>query len=237
MARVKKLLRSLKVWHPLEWVPLKKAWQRAENVIGSDLWLMRRDLRQDFVDGRLIMAVRFFPPNGTETMAIIVEPACWQWLSINDASSITGWELIPGWDADAHKQETLDFRVRRRELDDLYPDVDTTGPAGPPGATGPQGQAGPTGPTGPQGLQGNPGTPGATGPTGLGFADAPRDRRKPGPQARGDWPKHVTREVIRRLRAGEKEPTAPEMLQWCEDNWRWQPDIRQMQQLLRDLLA
>src|SRR5262249_21280410 len=190
--------------------------------------------------------VRCFAPDGTETMRIILEPACWQWLNINDASSITGWEAIPGWEADAHKEEEWDFRVRRRELDKLYHDADTTGPAGPPGATGSQGPAGLVGPTGPQGLQGNPGTPGAngaTGPTGPvgatapGFADAPSDRRKPGPQARGDWPKHVTREVIRRLRAGEKQPTAPEMLQWCEDEWRWQPDIRQMQQLLRDLLA
>jgi len=206
-------------------------------VIGSDLRLMRRDLRQEFVDGRLIMAVRFFARDGTETMRISLEPACWKWLKIDDASSITGWEAIPGWEADAHKEEEWDFRVRRRELDKLYPDANTTGPPGPPGERGSQGPAGLVGPTGPQGLQGNPGTPGATGPTGPGFADAPRDRRKPGPQARGDWPKHVTREVIRRLRAGEREPTAPEMLQWCEDNWRWQPDIRQMQQLLRDLLA
>jgi hypothetical protein len=27
------------------------------------------------------------------------------------------------------------------------------------------------------------------------------------------------------------------MLQWCEDKWGWQPDLKQMQQLLRDLLA
>ena len=151
MARAKKLWRPLKVWHPHEWVSFKNVWQRAKKVIWSDLWLMQRDLRQEFVDGRLIMAVRFFAPNGTETMAIILEPACWQWLKINDASSITGWEAIPGWEADAHKEETWDFRVRRRELDELYPDADTTGPAGPPGATGPQGPAGLIGATGPQG--------------------------------------------------------------------------------------
>ena len=94
MARAKKLWRPLKVWHPPEWVPLKKAWQRAEKVIGPDLWLMRRDLRQDFVDGRLIMAVRFFAQDGTETMRIILERACWQWLKINDASSIMGWAIL-----------------------------------------------------------------------------------------------------------------------------------------------
>jgi hypothetical protein len=42
MARAKNW-RPLKVWHPQEWVPLKNAWQRAEKVIGPDLWLMRRD--------------------------------------------------------------------------------------------------------------------------------------------------------------------------------------------------
>jgi hypothetical protein len=178
------------------------------------------------------MAVRFFAPNGTETMRIILERACWQWLKINDASSITGWEAIPGWEADAHKEEMWDFRVRRRELDQLYPDADRKGPAGPPG---------PTGPTGQQGLQGNPGV-GATGPTGPvgammpGFGDAPDDGRgTPGRQARGNWPEHVTREVIRRLRVGEKFPSAPMMLEWCDKTAGFQPDIRQMQRFLRDL--
>jgi hypothetical protein len=202
MARAKKLWRPLKAWRPYEWVPFKKAWQRAKKVIWSDLRLMRRDLRQEFVDGRLIMAVRFFARDGTETRRIILEPACWQWLNINDASSITGWELIPGWDADAHKEEECDFRVRRRELDKLYPDADTTGPAGPPGATGSQGPTGHAGPTGPQGpaasvgvtgptgqagptgSQGPAASVGATGPTGsvgaTGPAFALSDRRKPG---------------------------------------------------------
>jgi len=114
MAREKKLWRPLKVWRPYEWVSFKKAWQRVEKVIWSDLWLMQRDLRQDFVDGRLIMAVRFFARDDTESMRIILEPACWRWLKINDASSITGWEAIPGWEADAHKEEEWDFRVPQR---------------------------------------------------------------------------------------------------------------------------
>src|SRR5215831_15971309 len=248
MARAKKPWRLLKGWHPSEWVAFKNVWQRAEKVIGSDLWVMQRDLRQEFVDGRLIMAVRFFAPDGTETMRIILEPACWQWLNINDASSITGWEAIPGWEADAHKEEEWDFRVRRRELDNLYPDADTAGPPGPPGATGSQGPPGLVGPTGPQGLQGNPGTPGAdgavgaTGPTGPaggmgpGFADAPSDGRgTPGPQAKGDWPEHVMLEVIRRLHHHEKFPTAPTMRRWCKDRLGVELSLRQMQRHLRYL--
>jgi hypothetical protein len=60
-------------------------------------------------------------------------------------------------------------------------------------------------------------------------------RRKPGPQPEGDWPEHVTREVIRRLLAGEKFPSAPAMLQWCLNTLDLELDPRQMQRFLRDL--
>ena len=240
MARAKKLWRPLKVWHSDEWVPFKKAWQRAKKTMWSNLHLMQRDLRQTFVDGHLVMAVRFFASNGTETR-IILEPACWQWLKITSASSITGWKAIPGWEAGAHKEEEWDFRVRRRELDKLYPDADTIGPPGPPGATGVQGppglvgSTGLPGATGPAGAMGLVGATGATGVTGS-FADAPDDGRgKPGPRARGDWPEHVTCEVIRRLIAHEKYPKAPEMLEWCQIKLGFEPDLRQMQRFLHDL--
>src|SRR5262249_11786807 len=62
-------------------------------------------------------------------------------------------------------------------------------------------------------------------------------RRKPGRKPKHDWPTHVARELIRRVRAGKRDPTAPEMLQWCQENLGGEPDIRQMQELLRDLLA
>jgi hypothetical protein len=41
--------------------------------------------------------------------------------------------------------------------------------------------------------------------------------------------------VIRRLRVGEKFPSAPAMLEWCQKKAGFQPDIRQMQRFLRDL--
>jgi hypothetical protein len=63
----------------------------------------------------------------------------------------------------------------------------------------------------------------------------PRRAVKPGPEPKHDWPIHVTREVIRRLIAGEKFPSAAAMLQWCGDKWDWQPDIRQIQRHLKDL--
>jgi hypothetical protein len=61
-------------------------------------------------------------------------------------------------------------------------------------------------------------------------------RRRPGPRAKKDWPTHVARELIRLARAGEPEPTAPQMCQHCWDTLHYQPDIRAMQRLLRDLL-
>jgi hypothetical protein len=244
MARAKKLWRPLKVWHPPKWVPFEKAWQRAEKMIWSNLWLMQRDLRQDFVEGRLIMAVRFFAPNGTETRRIILEPACWQWLKINDASSITGWEEILGWEGDAHKEEVWDFRVRRRELDKLYPDADTRGPAGPPGATGSQGPAGLVGPTGPQGLP-NPGTPGAdgavgatgaTGPTGPGLVDARSDRRKPGRKITGNW-RLVAAHKMHTIREEElRTPTAKELCEHCAVTCGYAPDDSEMRDLMRFLI-
>ena len=60
-------------------------------------------------------------------------------------------------------------------------------------------------------------------------------RRKPGKRPTKDWPTHVARELIRRARAGEEMPTAAQMCQFCQNTLCWQPDIRQMQRLLRDL--
>ena len=61
------------------------------------------------------------------------------------------------------------------------------------------------------------------------------ERRKPGPELRHDWREAIMREVIRRLLAGKKMPKAPAMLQFCEDTLGYQPDIRAMQRLLREL--
>jgi hypothetical protein len=237
MARARNLWRPLKGWHPSEWVAFKNVWQRAEKVIGSDLWLMQRDLRQEFVDGRLIMAVRFFPPNGTETMAIILEPACWQWLSINDASSITGWEAIPEWEADAHKEEKWDFRVRRRESDKLYPDADRKGPGGPPGATGSQGPAGPVGPTGPQGPAASVGATGPTGPAGAtGPAFAPSDRRKPGQKIIKNWRLTAAVELDNFMKEKGRTPTAPELAERVDRKLMYHPDPSEVRRLIRFLI-
>ena len=66
--------------------------------------------------------------------------------------------------------------------------------------------------------------------------DAPSPRRRPGPQPPHEWQVPVAAEVIRRVKAGERAPTAPQMLQWCADRWEWEPHPRQMQKLLKALL-
>jgi hypothetical protein len=109
-----KLWRLVKAWHPHEWAPFKEAWQRAEAVIGSSLWLIQHDLRQDFLKKWLIAAMRRIASDGTETL-IILKPEYWQQLKINYAWSITGWKT------DAREGEHWVFVVRRRELDRRYP--------------------------------------------------------------------------------------------------------------------
>src|SRR5262245_50755658 len=231
MAQAKNLWRPLKVWHPSEWVAFKNVWQRAEKVIGS--WLMQRDLRQEFVDGRLIMAVRFFAPNGTETMAIVLEPACWQWLRINDASSITGWEAIPEWEADAHKEEKWDFRVRRRESDKLYPDADRKGPAGPPGPTGPGGPAR----CSRESRSRSNGTDRPGRRTGSRFADAPRHGRKPGKKIQHNWKLQAAYELHRFIEEERRTPTSPELAQRVDNKLKYYPDESDVRELIRFLLS
>jgi hypothetical protein len=76
-------------------------------------------------------------------------------------------------------------------------------------------------------------------PTAVSAAASPPEpaRRKPGPETKHDWPIHVAIEVIRIIRAGERMPTAAKMAQHCEDTLGFQPDIREMQRLLRRLLG
>jgi hypothetical protein len=66
--------------------------------------------------------------------------------------------------------------------------------------------------------------------------DRPR-RRKPGKPPEHEWPTFVARELIQRALAGKKMPTAPEMLRRCQEVFGWEPDVRQMQKLLKDLLS
>jgi hypothetical protein len=62
-------------------------------------------------------------------------------------------------------------------------------------------------------------------------------RRKPGKQTTRDWPLHVARELGRIEGAGKKVPTAAKLAQFCEDTLGYEPDIREVQKILKLLLG
>ena len=63
-------------------------------------------------------------------------------------------------------------------------------------------------------------------------------RRKSGPPPRHEWPLVTATEVIRKVRAGERDPTAAEMIDHCEKTFpdEFSPGLKEMQVLLRKLL-
>jgi hypothetical protein len=65
----------------------------------------------------------------------------------------------------------------------------------------------------------------------------PLPRRKPGPRPKKDWPTHVKNKVRSLKQSGKPIPTAVAFCQLCEDERGYQPDIRQMQRLLKGLRA
>jgi hypothetical protein len=67
-------------------------------------------------------------------------------------------------------------------------------------------------------------------------AGLPPPRRKPGPPPDYDWPLVVAHELIRRAKAGEKDPTNAAMIEHCETNLKCSPGLKEMQRLLNKLL-
>jgi hypothetical protein len=66
--------------------------------------------------------------------------------------------------------------------------------------------------------------------------EASLPRRKPGKRPKYDWPLVVAAELIRRAKAGEKDPTALKMIEFCEAEMRYSPGLKEMQLLLKKLL-
>ena len=67
--------------------------------------------------------------------------------------------------------------------------------------------------------------------------DKPSDRRKPGPRPTKSWKLYVAAELHRIVEIeGNQPPPASDLAQFCEDNLGYQPDIREIQRLLRHLL-
>jgi hypothetical protein len=197
---------------PRGWAPLKAAFAQVAVSVGWDN-LAAHDLTQDLRKGLLFSMCRSFDGSVTR----LLRPSDWrQWrvqppyfmLNFDFSDRLPrehGVEVTPV-DENAPPFVAGHIFVRRRELDERYP---ATTPS--------ERRADDKQPTPP--LRSKPG---------------PRTRT-PTPETAEAWPLHIARELIRRTLAGRKWPTGSSMLQFCENNWDWQPDIRQMQKLLKFL--
>jgi hypothetical protein len=207
MARPKKLARLVAALPVREWASLDDAFERVKLCGSAEL--AGHDLKQDFLTGRLQAAARCIAPDGTET-CFIFEPAWWLPFKIScPPISIIG---STGRSCVEGVAEGWDLKQGKWYWLVRRAELDTLYP----------------------GADLNKLYPVAA-PNEQ--ADNTPSRRKPGSPPKHDWPLVVARELIRMARAGEKMPTAPKMLQFCEDKLRWQPDIRQMQRLLKFLLG
>jgi hypothetical protein len=206
MARPKKLARSVAPLPAREWAPLDEAFDRVKFWVGS-VQLACRQLPQDLLAGQLQGAARCIR-DGTETW-LTFNPAWWQSLKISPPIL-----LLDSTDR-CRVEGEADGWDRKREKRYFFVHRVELHKLYPVAdldklysVAVPSEQA-----------------------------DNPTSRRKPGHPPKHDWPMVVARELIRMALAGEKmPPTAPKMLQFCENKLRWQPDIRQMQRLLSKLL-
>jgi hypothetical protein len=168
--------------------------------------LVGHDLKQDFLTGRLQAAARCIAPDGTET-CFIFEPAWWRPFKISCPPILL--LRATGRSRVEGVAEGWDLKQGKWYWLVRRVELDTRYPCA-------LGKLYPVAAPSEQ-------------------ADNSTSRRKPGPPPKHEWPLVVARELIRMALAGEKMPTAPKMLQFCENKWRWQPDIRQMQRLLSTL--
>jgi hypothetical protein len=62
------------------------------------------------------------------------------------------------------------------------------------------------------------------------------DRRKPGPKMKHDWKLRLANELHRIKEHERRTPTAKELAQFCRDEWDYEPDLSEIQKLMRSLL-
>src|SRR5262249_19212647 len=63
-----------------------------------------------------------------------------------------------------------------------------------------------------------------------------RNRRKPEPKLKHNWPLEVAVEVYRFREKEGRTPSASELAQFCYDKWEWAPDDSDINKLLKILL-
>jgi hypothetical protein len=63
------------------------------------------------------------------------------------------------------------------------------------------------------------------------------DRRKPGPKIKHNWKRRLAAELHRIIEDEGRTPTAKELAQFCRDEWDYEPDVSEIQKLMRYLLS
>jgi hypothetical protein len=116
-----KTWQPLKTWRPREWALMREVWHRLSEA-GRSMSYIQHDLRQDFLNGDLIFAVRRLDVSDPERPRLIgvfsLKPAAWEPFRIGYAYLIEGLAEPVG--------EKWEYLVRRREFDQRYPAAATT---------------------------------------------------------------------------------------------------------------
>ena len=190
------------------WLPLPRALEYCGRRIGSEFFAPL-EMQQEFAAGRIRTAARYLDQStrpSTSKVALLTT-ASWK-----------GRTLI--WKRKGLLSDSFKKGLHPSMIYVWQPDLEKKwAPPSPPPSLSERATEPPERPSEP-----------------LDLAPDVSPRRKPGKRPTKDWPTHVARELIRRARAGEEMPTAAQMCQFCQNTLGWQPDIRQMQRLLRDLL-
>jgi hypothetical protein len=189
------------------WLPLPKALEYCRRRIGSEFFAPL-EMQQEFAADRIRTAARYLDQSTqppTSKVALL-SPASWK-----------GRSLI--WKRKARLSDSFKKGMHPSMIYVWQPDLEKRCPPPSPSPS----------------LHKRVIEPPERATEPLDLAPDVSPRRKPGKRPTNDWPTHVARELIRRARAGEQMPTAAQMCQFCQDTLRCQPDIRQMQRLLRDL--
>jgi hypothetical protein len=61
------------------------------------------------------------------------------------------------------------------------------------------------------------------------------DRRRPGPKITHNWKRRLAAELHRIIEDERRIPTAQELAQLCRNWWDWEPDLSEIQKLMRYL--
>ena len=213
------------------WMPAAEAHRLLTGLLGNG-YLAAKDLTAAVADKRLscmrrAIASRIAPDQDREIVPLSIrfdfdheKLRVWEWkddapvyyrgpapvFGPADAAPLGAWVYIDAADAA--------FFVRRPEFEKIWPALAAS--AAPHAASS---------------ARDDEPTPATT----ASIDDKPQ-RRRPGPQPELRWRTALARELIRRARAGEPEPTAEQMCELVQEK-SGKPDVRTVQKEMKNLLS